>query len=198
MSIYKVLSVLLEYPSEEVRSNLFALREHAIASGALDGEIVKEFDRFLAYAGSIDLTDLQAEYVQTFDLTPEHSLHLTHHIFGDDKNRGPALIDLTEQYRGHGLAVDGNELPDYLPLILEFVHAIDPEEGKAFLHDTGKVLRVLAGNLEKAGSAWLSLMKVVLHVAGLEGPLVVPDKEPDCASSCNAETAAACGAGAMD
>lgn len=194
MSIYKVLSVLLEYPNAEMRADVFGLREHAVASGKLDAERVAELDKFLAYLGSIELTELQAEYVQTFDLTPEHSLHLTHHIFGEEKSRGPALIDLTELYRSHGLAVDGNELPDYLPLILEFVHSIPEDEGTRFLADTGKVLRVLAGNLEKAGSPWLSLLKIVLHVAGQAGPLVCGDlisgngaKPAACMSACGAE-----------
>lgn len=189
MSIYKVLSVLLEYPDAEMRENVFALRQHAVASGKLDAERVAELDKFFAYIGSIDLTDLQAEYVQTFDLTPEHSLHLTHHIFGEEKSRGPALIDLTELYRSHGLAVDGNELPDYLPLILEFVHSVSEDEGTRFLADTGKVLRVLAGNLEKAASPWLSLLKIVLHLAGQAGPLVCGDiaKPAACVSACGAE-----------
>jgi nitrate reductase molybdenum cofactor assembly chaperone NarJ/NarW len=189
MSIYKALSILIEYPSEEMRANLFAIRSHAVASGALDAERVAELDRFIAYAGSIDLIDLQAEYVQTFDLTPENSLHLTHHIFGDDKNRGPALIDLTEHYRKHGLAVDGNELPDYLPLILEFAHSVGDDEANSFLADAGKVLRVLAGNLQKARSPWLPLLLIVLHVAGQDGPIVT---DTECSTSC--ESAATCGA----
>lgn len=189
MSIYKILSVLFEYPDAEVRENLFLLRERAVASNALDAERVAELDKFLAYVGSIELTELQAEYVQTFDLTPEHSLHLTHHIFGEEKSRGPALIDLTELYRGHGLAIDGNELPDYLPLILEFAHSVSEDEATRFLADTGKVLRVLAGNLEKAGSPWLPLFKIVLHLAGQAGPLVCGDaaKPAACMSSCGAE-----------
>jgi nitrate reductase delta subunit len=190
MSIYKVLSILAEYPTQEVRDNLFAIRQHAVASGALDEVAIRDFDSFLAYLGSIDLIELQAEYVQTFDLTPEHSLHLTHHIFGDDKNRGPALIDLGEQYKRLGLEIDANELPDYLPLILEFCHAAPSAEAAEFLADTGKVLRTLAGNLDRAKSPWLPLFTTILHVAGLEGPLVPPETEcspvADCAATCSA------------
>lgn len=189
MSIFKVLSVLLEYPDAEIRENLFELRQVAVASEKLDDERVAELDKFLAYVGSIDLTELQAEYVQTFDLTPEHSLHLTHHIFGEEKSRGPALIDLGELYKGHGLVIEGNELPDYLPLILEFAHSIDEDEARRFLADAGKVLRVLAGNLEKAASPWLPLFKIVLHLAGQAGPLVCgdADKPAACVASCGAE-----------
>lgn len=189
MSIYKVLSVLLEYPTEEMRANLFEIRRHAAASGKLDATRLADLDSFIAYAGSIDLTDLQAEYVQTFDLTPEHSLHLTHHLFGDDKNRGPALIDLTEIYRGHGLVLDGNELPDYLPLILEFAHSVSEEEAFAFLTDAGKVLRALATNLARSRSPWLPLLRIVLALAGQTEPLKV-DELPTrtaCTADCGGE-----------
>ncbi len=170
MSIHKILSILLEYPTAEMLSHGVEIRQRAAA--ALDAAGLRRLDLFLAYAASIDLLDLQAEYVQTFDLTPEHSLHLTHHVFGDDKNRGPALIDLTELYRRHGLAVEGNELPDYLPLILEFADQIPAEEAGRFLADAGKVLGVLAGNLEKAGSPWANLLILVAELGGQAGPLV--------------------------
>ena len=77
--------------------------------------------------------------MQTFDLTPEHSLHLTHHLFGDDKNRGPALIDLAELYKDYGVEVVANELPDYLPLILEFAAYQEDSDAQTFLSDAVKV-----------------------------------------------------------
>jgi nitrate reductase delta subunit len=104
--------------------------------------------------------------VRTFDLTPEHALHLTHHLFGDDKNRGPALIDLTEYYKQFGLEIaanegGSNELPDYLPLVLEFTSQLDDEEGRMFLSQWTKVLNQLATNLEKAESHYAPLVRLV-------------------------------------
>ena len=115
------------------------------------------------------LTELQAAYVKTFDLTPEHSLHLTHHLFGDDndKNRGPALIDLGELYKDYGMKVTTNELPDYLPLILEFVALLDANEATAFLSDANKVLTVLTNNLTKANSPYAPLLSIVKSRATL-------------------------------
>jgi len=120
-----------------------------------------ELERFLAYLESKPLTQLQETYVQTLDLTPEHSLHLTHHLFGDEKGRGPALIDLTEYYRSFGLQAPDNELPDYLPLVLEFTSELDDTESHMFLSQTVKVLQQLAQNLEKAHSPYAPLIRLV-------------------------------------
>ncbi len=166
MSIHKILSVLLEYPTADLRPMHAEIRARTCG---LDDVDRGRLDAFLAYAAAIDLTDLQAEYVQTFDLTPEHSLHMTHHVFGDDKGRGPALIDLTELYRGHGLEVAASELPDYLPLMLEFADLAPPEVGDRFLADAGRVVGVLAANLERAGSPWAGLVRIAEGLCGRPG-----------------------------
>jgi nitrate reductase delta subunit len=94
-------------------------------------------------------------------MTAEQSLHLTHHLFGEDKNRGPALIDLGEMYKDYGVEVVTNELPDYLPLILEFAAYLDDNEAMVFLSDAHKVLKVLADNLKNAGSPYAGLLSIV-------------------------------------
>ena len=106
---------------------------------------------------------LQQDYVKTFDMVPEHSLHLTHHLFGDDRGRGPALVDLSEHYKGMGLGMKEGELPDYLPLILEYVSILDEFAARMFLADAKKVLTVLAANLEKSGSHYAPLLRLVEH-----------------------------------
>ena len=114
MQIYKLLSALLEYPDQELIDHLPELREHITQCLDTDTTERDALHVFITYLQSKPLTTLQEDYVQTFDLTPEHSLHLTHHLFGDDKNRGPALIDLGELYKDYGVEVVTNELPDYL------------------------------------------------------------------------------------
>lgn len=160
MLLYKITSALLEYPDQELKS---ALTEITVL---LDNdEISKEerstLKRFMQWLDAQDVTELQAGYVKTFDMTPEHSLHLTHHLFGDDRGRGPALIDLTEYYRGYGLEADAKELPDYLPLVLEFASTLDEMEAKVFLGQTVKVLTQLAANLETAQSPYAPLVRMI-------------------------------------
>ena len=178
---YKLISKLLDYPDAELIAAIPELREEINHGSGRSFEAAEwlVLDRFLNHLSGLDATEAQAAYVQTFDLTPEHALHLTHHLFGDDKNRGPALIDLTEFYKDYGLELavsregEGganehaaneaavNELPDYLPLVLEFASQLDPDEARVFLSQWSKVLGQLATNLEEAGSPYAPLVRLV-------------------------------------
>lgn len=167
MRMFKLLSLLLDYPTEELVAELRTAAHGAALVGELDHprrfsagdrQAVAEFIDRLREA---ELAKAQAEYVQTFDLTPEHSLHLTHHLFGEEKGRGPALIDLSEYYRSYGLQHAEQELPDFLPLILEFLSGLTADEATVFLGDAAKVLTVLAANLEAAGSPYAPLIRVI-------------------------------------
>lgn len=177
---YQLISKLLDYPDAELIAALPELRRE-IKNGSGKTYEAAEWvvlNSFINHLGKLDLIEAQAAYVQTFDLTPEHALHLTHHLFGDDKNRGPALINLTEFYKEYGLEMrtaagtlaandelvdDGksNELPDYLPLILEFSAMLEEEEAHMFLSQWSRVLNVLASNLEKAESPYAPLIRLI-------------------------------------
>ena len=169
MRIYKVLSALLEYPEEELIENLPEIRTVVDESTDLDAEEKASLRKFIDYLLSMSLTEVQAAYVNTFDSIPEHSLHLTHHLFGDesDRNRGPALIDLGEMYKEYGVKMVTNELPDYLPLLLEFTSYLDDSEATVFLADVNKVLNILADNLDKAGSPYAALLSIIKSRATL-------------------------------
>ncbi len=171
MQTYKLLAELLDYPSEQLVADLRELiAEHGDVAGlleAVDREHLFPRDErekiaaFIAWALMEDSIELQANYVKTFDMVPEHSLHLTHHLFGDDKNRGPALIDLSEYYKSFGLQHEDGEIPDYLPLMLEFVSQLEEAEARIFLADATKVFKVLAANLEKSASPYAPLIRVI-------------------------------------
>ena len=169
IGIYKVLSLLLQYPTSELIEHLDELEAHMRASRSIEGGEKRVIAQLVARLRESDLTEAQADYVKTFDLTPEHSLHLTHHLFGDDKNRGPALIDLTEMYKEYGLQMAANELPDYLPLVLEFAAQLDDAEARVFLADAARVTRVLANHLEQAGSPYAACIRLIEHRGSLLG-----------------------------
>lgn len=161
MMLYKITSALLEYPDQELKSAIPEIAALLKNEAVISEEERSILEKFMQWMGEMDITQLQASYVQTFDMTPEHSLHLTHHLFGDDRGRGPALIDLTEYYRGFGYEADAKELPDYLPLILEFASTLEEIEAKVFLGQTVKVLTQLAANLEMAESPYAPLVRVI-------------------------------------
>jgi len=92
MRIYKILSVLLEYPEQELIDNLPEIKAWIDETSEIDDQERTTLQTHLKQMENKSLIELQAEYVNTFDMNAEHSLHLTHHLFGDDKNRGQGLI----------------------------------------------------------------------------------------------------------
>lgn len=161
MLIYTIISRLLDYPEEELKANLDVIHDKVNHELKLSADERAKINYLLAWMKGQSLLSLQEAYVETFDIKAEHSLHLTHHLFGDDRGRGPAMIDLSEHYKGDGLDVKQGEFPDYLPLILEYVATLDDMEARLFLADAAKVLTVLAANLEEAKSPYAPLIRII-------------------------------------
>lgn len=169
MRIYKILSVLLDYPEQELIDNLPEIKEWANSTADIDSSERTVLQKHIDRLSDKPLIEVQAEYVNTFDMKAEHSLHLTHHLFGDDENRGPALIDLGELYKDYGVELldSAKELPDYLPLILEFAAYLDGSESTVFLSDAKKVFTVLTDNLKKSASPYADLIAIIAERASL-------------------------------
>ena len=161
MRIYNIMARLLDYPTGELLENLPAIIELLKKDPEVGAQEREDLVQLISWMQLHDLTCMQSDYVKTFDMTPEHDLHLTHHLFGDDSGRGPALIDLAEHFKAAGLEVEEKEIPDYLPLILEYVSTLDDMQARVFLGDAAKVIKVLAENLEKAGSPYARLLRIV-------------------------------------
>jgi nitrate reductase delta subunit len=160
MILYKVLSHLLDYPNQGLIEGIAEIRE-ALNEPEISVEERQVINEFIDHLAQTELPELEKAYVKTFDMVPAHSLHLTHHLFGDDRERGPALVDLGEHYKGMGLEARKGELPDFLPLILEYVSTLDDIAARVFLSDALKVIVVIAGNLESADSPYAPLLRVI-------------------------------------
>ncbi len=160
MILYKVLSHLIDYPEPGLKEGIAEIRE-ALSEPEISKEERQVINEFVDHVAQTELPELEKLYVQTFDMVPENSLHLTHHLFGDDRGRGPALVDLGEHYKGMGLEARKGELPDYLPLILEYVSTLDDMAARVFLADALKVITVVAANLEQSQSPYAPLLRVV-------------------------------------
>lgn len=161
MQIYNLLSCLLDYPSQELKDGLGELRTVVNDDATLTQDERDAVINVLNWMQMTELLSLQEYYVETFDHTPEHSLHLTHHSYGESRDRGPALVDLTEIYKGAGFAANDGELPDYLPLILEYVSMQDELQARFFLGEMANVLCELAENLESFKSPYAPLIRFV-------------------------------------
>jgi len=125
----KLLTVLLAYPDEELTGALPELRE---ASGQLPRAERRALEPALAALATTPLAELRRAYVDTFDFDRRCGLHLTYHTHGDRRQRGLELVRLKRRYAESGLPFEGSELPDYLPVMLEFA-SLRPEEGRELL-----------------------------------------------------------------
>jgi nitrate reductase delta subunit len=168
---YRILSALLCYPSTELQAGISDIRQ----SIAPESEALSQLEPLLNYIEKTDLISLQEQYVQVFDRTPSHSLHLFEHVHGEDRARGQAMVDLLEEYRKHGFDVASDELPDYVPLFLEFLSETDDREAQSVLGDAVHVLAHIGGKLRGNNSLYASVFDVLVNLSPVAPePLTVP------------------------
>lgn len=168
MHTFKVIGLLLHYPDAELVAHTRELGEALDAEGLVTGRCREGFERLLERLRSSDLLDLQAEYVETFDRGRARSLHLFEHVHGESRDRGQAMVDLLRVYRENGFELASPELPDYLPLFLEFLSTLELEQAASWLEETGPLLAVLHARLAEDGNPYAVLFEPLLALAGCE------------------------------
>ena len=147
MKTFKALGLLLSYPKPEWLAHLDDLRLLLAGEGALPKKHLQAVLAFVDQLEAGDLFDLQEAYVETFDRGRAHSLHLFEHIHGDSRDRGQAMVDLAAAYEQAGLYIGKAELPDYLPLFLEFLSLQPPEDALELLAEPVDIIATIAGRL---------------------------------------------------
>ena len=157
MHHYQVLSRLLLYPEPELIAHLPQL-DAALAAVPEQQALLRPL---LAHLESSSLIDLQQQYVATFDRNPSHSLHLFEHIHGESRDRGQAMVDLMEEYKRHGLQMVGDDLPDFVPLFLEFLAQLDEVASAPLLGDAVHVLAHIGRKLAANGSPYAPVFTVL-------------------------------------
>ena len=155
----KLVSLLLQYPSEE----LWAARDELRAELEMlqGGRRREALARFLDAVEGLALADAQRRYVETFDFSRRNSLYLTYHRWGDLRQRGIALLALKQRYADAGLELANGELPDYLPVVLEFA-ALSPEQGLEALGEHREALELVRSSLHDEGSPYAELIESVV------------------------------------
>lgn len=118
--------------------------------------------------GDQDLLDLQEEFVALFDRTPSLCLHLFEHVHGDSRDRGQALVDLSNLYEDAGLIINTEEMPDFLPLFLEYLSVIEAEESRENLGEIANVLGVLSGRLNNRKSPYASVFDALIDASSIK------------------------------
>jgi nitrate reductase delta subunit len=158
----KLLSLLLQYPTDE----LLAARAELAAAGAGGGPV----GRFLDWWAHEEPGELRRVYVETFDFARRNSLYLTYHVHGDRRQRGVALLRLKQRYAAAGLELLDGELPDFLPVMLEFAALAPAEVGLAALAESRDAIELIRSSLHDAGSPYALLLDAVAALLpGLTG-----------------------------
>lgn len=158
MQHYQILSALLTYPEPELLAALPELQAALSQRPQIQARLAPLF----GHLADGELIELQQEYVQTFDRTPTHSLHLFEHIHGESRDRGQAMVDLMEEYKKHGLEMSPDELPDFVPLFLEFLSQLGDEEAAGrLLGDAVHVLAYIGRKLAANGSVYAGVFEVL-------------------------------------
>lgn len=150
----RLLAVLLSYPDEALLDSLAELRE---AAGELPRAERRALEPVLAALAVTPLAELRRSYVETFDFDRRCGLHLTYHTHGDRRQRGLELVRLKRRYAEAGLPFDATELPDYLPVLLEFA-SFRPEEGATLLASFRPVLELVRAALHDRGSLYAGVL----------------------------------------
>lgn len=157
--LFEVAALLLTYPDAEL---LAARNELAAAAEAIGHpEATEAVRRFLDWFGATTDGVVAQHYVQTFDLRRRSGLYLTYYLHGDTRKRGIALLTLKQRYRAHGLTLREGELPDLLPVVLEFAAVAGPGDGEAPLRQHRHGFELLRAALEDAGSPYRHLLDAV-------------------------------------
>jgi nitrate reductase delta subunit len=157
--VHMAASVLLDYPDAEWFAKLPAVR--ALVA-PLPGDVRAPLERFLDAASAAGGQEWERRYVTTFDLKRKCSLYLTYYATGDTRKRGTALVTIQDAYRAAGWEFDASdELPDYLPAVLEFSALCDDEIAAALLSSHRDGIEVLRAALEGMSSAWADVVRAV-------------------------------------
>lgn len=183
---YRALSVLLSYPTAETAALMPAAVE------ALDGErlapagLVRRLTSLAFELSRQDLYEAQARYVDLFDRTRSLSLQLYEHVHGESRDRGQAMVELLKLYSSRGLELTAKELPDHLPVFLEFLSMLPTDEAAALLGEAAHVLEALRERLKKRRSSYarvfdilVALVETKRNAEAVSALLLEPDDDPD-------------------
>lgn len=163
-----IISRLLEYPDAALWQHQQEVFEALASSEKLDNEGVQALNAFLRDITAQDPLDVQANYCELFDRGRATSLLLFEHVHGESRDRGQAMVDLMNQYEQHGLQLDSRELPDHLPLYLEYLAQLPENEAIGGLQDIAPILALLSARLQQRESRYAVLFDQLLTMANSE------------------------------
>ena len=167
-STIKAISLLLSYPTVELQAGMHEIGVVIMSdrrlSAALRGDLGSVIDRL----AKGDLYEVQEQYVMLFDRSRTLSLNLFEHVHGESRERGGAMVSLLETYRAAGFEPDTTELPDHLPVLLEYLSTRPEAEVTETLQDAAHIFAAIAERLVRRESPYASLFPALIQLAHAE------------------------------
>jgi nitrate reductase delta subunit len=165
MKTFKVLGLLISYPKPEWVSHLDECTLLLAQEKFLPKKHQQAVMAFIEMLKTADLYSVQEEYVATFDRGRSHSLHLFEHIYGESRDRGQAMVNLIDAYGEKGFFIDQAELPDYIPLFLEFLSLCPVDEALGLLGEPIDIMATIAARLQERDSSWAVLFDALVALS---------------------------------
>jgi len=166
MNSLRLTGLLLDYPSADLWEHQIELLEAVTDSPELDPQQRLDLALYITSFCKQDLLDAQSAYTGLFERGRSTSLLLFEHVHGESRDRGQAMVDLMEQYRAAGLEIDSRELPDYLPLYLEYLTTRDETQARDGLRDIAPILALLSARMQERDSHYAQLFDLLLALSG--------------------------------
>lgn len=182
----KAFSLVLSYPTRELQHAMPEVASVILSDTRLTALTRRNLSPLLDRLSSDDIYDLEELYVMLFDRSRTLSLNLFEHVHGESRDRGGAMVSLLETYRDGGFEPATSELPDHLPVLLEFLALLSLSEAQDTLADAAHIFEALAVRLSRRESPYAAVFAALLELAGvksddaaLAGLLAEPDDDPN-------------------
>lgn len=165
LKTYRILSLLLTYPNEEIFKFLPEVKTSLKEEKLLTSDSIAGIDTFVDFFNSQPLVFWQEFYVQLFDYSKSASLYLFEHVHGDSRDRGQAMVDLIDLYKEDGLQINQPELPDYLPVFLEFLALQTQSKAEDFLSEIIDIVGFIHRKLEEKDNPYKYLLSAIIQLS---------------------------------
>ena len=165
MKTFKVLGLLMSYPDPQWLPHLDEFESVLVQEKVLPNKQLKAVLAFIDELRATDIYSMQEQYVATFDRGRSHCLHLFEHIHGESRDRGQAMVNLASAYEEKGLVIGQAELPDYIPLFLEFLSLCPADEAVALLGEPVDIIATIGARLKERRSSWAPMFEALVALS---------------------------------
>ncbi len=179
--LFKAFSALLSYPNADMRQALPEIAGVVRASPLVGDRQRTELVGLIDELGEGDLLSVEERYVDLFDRGRALSLNLFEHLHGESRDRGTAMVELKQLYETAGFELDTRELPDYLPVVLEYLSCLEIGEARELLADCAHIIKTIARSLIARQSRHAAVLQALIVIAGeqpVDGTEIKPVREP--------------------